>query len=308
PGTRDGAPSPASPGSGLPGPEERDELARAVERAREAGEAAATLRGRLGRRPALGREMADADARAHDLDAELAGLRDRLHELAYQPDDMEKATRSRDEARAESAAAAAATQAAQVAAAGARARADAAVAAVEACAEQHRRAGELGEDVRHVSRAAELLGAFRNAVVGSVGPRLSAQAAELFAELTDHEYDRLEVDPETYEIQIRDQGHAYGMDRFSGSETDLANLALRVAISEQIRFQSGGAVGLLVLDEVFGPLDDERKERMLLALDRLQGRFRQVLVVTHDGDIKEQLPGAIEVVKLPGRRATARVL
>ncbi len=38
---------------------------------------------------------------------------------------------------------------------------------------------------------------------------------------------------------------------------------------------------------------------MLLALERLRGRFRQVLVVTHDASIKEQLPNAIEVVKLP---------
>jgi DNA repair exonuclease SbcCD ATPase subunit len=65
-------------------------------------------------------------------------------------------------------------------------------------------------------------------------------------------------------------------------------------------------VGLLVLDEVFGPLDDDRKDRMLVALERLRARFRQVLVVTHDSAIKEQLPNAIEVVKLPGRRATAR--
>src|SRR3954452_2741936 len=98
------------------------------------------------------------------------------------------------------------------------------------------------------------------------------------------------------------------MDRFSGSEVDLANLALRVAISEHVRFQSGGQVGLLVLDEVFGPLDADRKERMLLALERLRGRFRQVLVVTHDTDVKEQLPNAIEVVKLRGRRATARLV
>jgi hypothetical protein len=33
-----------------------------------------------------------------------------------------------------------------------------------------------------------------------------------------------------------------------------------------------------------------------------------VLVITHDEAIKEQLPSAIEVVKLPGRRATTRVL
>jgi DNA repair exonuclease SbcCD ATPase subunit len=134
------------------------------------------------------------------------------------------------------------------------------------------------------------------------------QAADLFGELTDNEYDRLEVDPETYEIKVRDAGLLYGMSRFSGSEVDLANLALRVAISEHVRFQSGGAVGLLVLDEVFGPLDDDRKERMLLALERLKGRFRQVLVVTHDAAIKDQLPNAVQVTKLPGRRATARLV
>ncbi|HEY3801331.1 MAG TPA: hypothetical protein VGL61_01955, partial [Kofleriaceae bacterium] len=173
---------------------------------------------------------------------------------------------------------------------------------------QHAQLGQLEIDSRHLARLAELLNAFRNTVVGSVGPRLAVQAAELFGELTDHEYDQLEVDPETYELKISDAGHSYGLDRFSGSEVDLANLALRVAISEQVRFQSGGSVGLLVLDEIFGPLDEERKARMLQALDHLRGRFRQILVVTHASDIKEQLPHAIEVIKRPGRRATARVV
>ena len=167
---------------------------------------------------------------------------------------------------------------------------------------------DLAAEALHLGRVADLLNAFRTAVVATVGPRLAVQAAELFGELTDHEYDRLEVDPETYQLQIRDAGRLYGLDRFSGSEVDLANLALRVAISEHVRFQSGGSVGLLVLDEVFGPLDEDRKARMLLALERLRGRFRQVLVVTHDRDIKEQLPNAIEVYKQSGRRATARVL
>jgi exonuclease SbcC len=152
------------------------------------------------------------------------------------------------------------------------------------------------------------MGTFRNTVVSAVGPRLSVQAAELFAELTDNEYDALLVDADTYDIRIVDGGIEYGMDRFSGSEKDLANLALRVAISEHLRFQSGGVVGLLVLDEVFGALDADRKARMLNALERLRGRFRQVLVVTHDADIKEDLPHAIQVIETAPRRATARVI
>src|SRR5207237_3480106 len=104
-----------------------------------------------------------------------------------------------------------------------------------------------------------------------------AQAADLFAELTDHEYDTLDVDPNTFDIKISDAGVAHGLARFSGSETDLANLALRVAISEHVRFQSGGAVGLLVLDEVFGPLAPDHQNRMLQAPNRLGSRLRQWL-------------------------------
>src|SRR5439155_24261787 len=131
---------------------------------------------------------------------------------------------------------------------------------------QHERLAELGEESRHLGRLSELLHAFRNTLVGAAGPRLSANADEVFASLTDRRYDRLEVDPESYEIQIRDAGRLHGMDRFSGSETDLANLALRVAISEHVRFQSGGQVGLLVLDEIFGSLDDDRRIRLLSVL------------------------------------------
>jgi DNA repair exonuclease SbcCD ATPase subunit len=47
---------------------------------------------------------------------------------------------------------------------------------------------------------------------------------------------------------------------------------------------------------------------MLQALERLRGRFRQVLVVTHDAAVKEQLPHAVEVVKLQNRRAAVRAL
>jgi DNA repair exonuclease SbcCD ATPase subunit len=235
-------------------------------------------------------------------------LRRQVAELGHSPDGLAAAHRARDDASVRVSKSTADGQRSGLAAERARAHAESEGKRLAEAEQQHAMAAEIGEDARHLGRLAELMSSFRNSVVATAGPRLSAQAAELFGELTDHEYDLLKVDPETYEIQICDRGILYGMDRFSGSETDLANLSLRVAISEQVRFQSGGAVGLLVLDEVFGPLDEDRKERMLLALERLRGRFRQVLVVTHAGDIKEQLPAAIEVVKRPGRRATARLI
>ncbi|MGH9131235.1 MAG: AAA family ATPase [Acidimicrobiales bacterium] len=286
----------------------RDRFAAEVGDAQRCSDEAATLRGRLERRQGLDAEMCQITARLGELETELAALRASLRGLEYQPEALLGAAQAAEAARASAQAAQRCAQAAELAAATAQARVHACVRRAQDARQQHRHLDELAEQARHLGRTAELLGAFRNAVVGSVGPRLSSQANDLFAELTDHEYDGLEVDPETYEIKICDHGSTFGMDRFSGSETDLANLALRVAISEQVTLLSGGAVGLLVLDEVFGPLDADRKERLVLALERLKGRFRQVLVVTHDPEMKEQLPSAIEVLKLPGRRATARVL
>ena len=173
---------------------------------------------------------------------------------------------------------------------------------------QHGQATQLAEEVRYIGRSADLLHGFRQQVVAAIGPRLQIQASELFNLLTAGEYEGIVLDPETYELSIVDAGVPYLSTRFSGSEVDLANLAVRVAISEQVRFQAGGQVGLLVLDEALASLDTDRKDRLLGALTQLSGRFRQILVVTHAPEVKERLPRAVEVVKLPGRRATARVV
>ncbi len=162
---------------------------------------------------------------------------------------------------------------------------------------------ERTASARELARVAKLLQAFRVSVTGAIGKVLATNAQQLFLELTDGEYEGLAVDATTYDMTIRDSGVWHPLERFSGSEQDLANLALRVAISEHVRFQSGGTVGLLVLDEVFGALDAQRREQMLVALERLQSRFRQILVVTHADDVKDQLPSSIEVEKLPGRRS-----
>lgn len=174
--------------------------------------------------------------------------------------------------------------------------------------EREQQLRSLADEARYLGRTADLLSGFRQAVVGLVGPQLSMQAADLFNDLTNGEYEGLVIDPDTYEIKVIDAGVAYPSERFSGSEVDLANLALRVAISEQVRFQAGGQVGLLVLDEALASLDTDRKDRMLAALTRLSGRFRQILVVTHAPEVKERLPQAIEVLHLGGRISTARLI
>jgi exonuclease SbcC len=175
--------------------------------------------------------------------------------------------------------------------------------ALEAARARHEEVAELEEQAAYLARLADLMAAFRLHLVARLGRRLSIEAAELFAELTDHEYQDLVVDPEDYSIRIADQGTEYELARYSGSENDLASLSLRVAVSLVIA-EGAGELGLLVLDEVLGSLDRERRGRMLAALTTLQGRFRQVLLVTHNDEVKDLLPAAIEVRKGPHRTST----
>jgi DNA repair exonuclease SbcCD ATPase subunit/intein/homing endonuclease len=238
-----------------------------------------------------------ADARAAALDAEAAALGPADAVLAE--------ARERQKAAASAATAAhGARSAAAQARAGAGRLAEAHQAALEAGRAQHDRVAGLEEQAAYLQRLADLVAGFRLHLVSRLGRRLSVESAALFAELTDHEYQDLVVDPENYAIRIADAGTEYELSRFSGSENDLASLSLRVAVSLVIA-ESAGELGLLVLDEVLGALDRERRERMLEALTRLQGRFRQVLLVTHNDEVKDLLPAAIEVRRRPDRTSVA---
>ena len=241
-----------------------------------------------------------ADARAAALDAEAAALGPADAVLAGARDRQKAATQA---ATAAHGARSAAAQ--ELAGAGRVAKAH--QANLETARGQHERVAGLEEQAAYLQRLADLIAGFRLHLVSRLGRRLSVESAALFAELTDHEYQDLVVDPEDYAIRIADAGTEYELSRFSGSENDLASLSLRVAVSLVIA-ESAGELGLLVLDEVLGALDRDRRERMLEALTRLQGRFRQVLLVTHNDEVKDLLPAAIEVRKGPDRTSVAALL
>jgi len=112
---------------------------------------------------------------------------------------------------------------------------------------------------------------------GTSATRLAMQASELFAELTDHEYDRLRSIPETYQLQIRDAGRPLRLERFSGSEVDLATWpsgspSVSTCASSQAGPWSAGA------RRVFRTSTRTAGGACCLASTTLRGRFRQVLV------------------------------
>jgi DNA repair protein SbcC/Rad50 len=118
-------------------------------------------------------------------------------------------------------------------------------------------------------------------------PMLEAEASDLIRELTDGRYERMEFD-ENYRVKLLDRfDDSYAIDRFSGGEADVASLSARVALSKIIAARGGGALGFLVLDEVFGSLDASRRNNVLLALERLKRSFGQIFIISHVAEVQE---------------------
>ena len=92
----------------------------------------------------------------------------------------------------------------------------------------------------------------------------------------------------------------------SGGEEDLANLVLRLAISEMIAERAGQPFSLLILDEVFGSLDETRRHNVVDLLRRLQDRFEQVILITHIESVREGLDRVV-TVRYDEESGTSRV-
>ena len=109
-------------------------------------------------------------------------------------------------------------------------------------------------------------------------PEIGDIASGFLTALTDSRYNVLELD-ETYNVTVLENSNPKHV--ISGGEEDIANLCLRLAISQLIAERAGRSFSLLILDEVFGSLDEDRRENVVKLLHGLHDRFEQVIIVTH---------------------------
>jgi exonuclease SbcC len=140
-------------------------------------------------------------------------------------------------------------------------------------------------DTQHLSMLSEVMDSFRTYLISQIRPTLSAHASELFDELTDGKYSQIELD-EDYNLVIYDHGSPYTIERFSGGEEDLANLCIRLAISEIITERAGSVFQFIILDEIFGSQDHIRKQNIIKALNNFSSKFKQIFLITHVEDIQ----------------------
>ena len=127
---------------------------------------------------------------------------------------------------------------------------------------------------------------------GQLRPEMSELASAFLTELTDARYDELELD-EGYNLTVIEDGIPKPV--ISGGEEDIANLCLRLAISQMIAERAGQSFSLLILDEVFGSLDESRRDNVVALLRGLQDRFEQVILITHIEQVRDGLDRVIAV-------------
>lgn len=123
-------------------------------------------------------------------------------------------------------------------------------------------------------------------------PTLSDLASHFLRDLTDARYTDLELD-EDYSATLVDDGDPKAV--ISGGEEDVSNLALRLAISQMIADRAGQPLSLLVFDEIFGSLDDERRRAVIDLLRSLADRFPQVILITHIDSLSEGFDRVVRV-------------
>ncbi len=159
-----------------------------------------------------------------------------------------------------------------------------------------KRIKEEKKNVQHLSMLNEIMSSFRTYLISQIRPTLSLYASELFDQLTDGKYSEIELD-ENYNLIVYDNGVPHNIERFSGGEEDLANLCIRLAISEVITEKAGSVFNFIILDEIFGSQDNIRKQNIIKALSSFSSKFRQIFLITHIEEIKNFMENAITVLE-----------
>jgi exonuclease SbcC len=146
--------------------------------------------------------------------------------------------------------------------------------------------------LRHHNELDSALTQLREDLNARVRPELSTLASTFLAEITDGRYTALDID-DSYNVLVLDEGEEKPV--ISGGEEDIANLVLRLAISQMIAERAGQQLSILILDEVFGSLDVEHRDNVIQLLHKLEARFEQVILITHVDGIREGVDNVFRV-------------
>jgi exonuclease SbcC len=127
---------------------------------------------------------------------------------------------------------------------------------------------------------------FSVALAARIQPKLGEYASDLIERMSNGRYSRLAFDtnytPALYDGDLE----KFPVEKFSGGERDIAALAARIALSQLLAARGGHEIGFMVLDEVFGSLDAERRTLVLEALAAMGDIVPQLFIISHVDDVR----------------------
>jgi len=185
-------------------------------------------------------------------------------------------------------------------------------------AQSSRHAGRLREEVERQAAAVRRWAALSDAIGSNDGKafRVVAQRHTLLVLLEEANRELERITPRyrlrpvsgTMHFGVVDAdsfGELRPVHTLSGGETFVVSLALALGLSRM----AGGdlRVESLFVDEGFGSLDPVSMRAVMSALSHLHSQGRQVGVVTHVEEMKEQIPTRIEVVRTGPGSSEVRV-
>lgn len=264
---------------------DRDAAVRAeLERLVPLNEQAMRLSTLLEREPKLLEEKEQVDAAMKALEDRLVTLSAASSALAFSEDAFQKLRVEFERAEDEARVAEVTLERAREQERGAQRALEAAMSAASQLAKTQQLEQQLVGERRIHEELDRAFVDFRTSLNHDLRPELSELASAFLAELTDHRYSELVLDDD-YNLVVYDEGRPKPV--ISGGEEDLANLSLRLAISQMIAERAGQSFSLLVLDEVLGSLDEVRRHNVVELLRRLQDRFEQVILITHIESVRQ---------------------
>jgi len=144
------------------------------------------------------------------------------------------------------------------------------------------------------------------AIIENAIPELAAKTNEILGKITDG---RLYVEfltqrdkksggtIETLDIKISDESGTRKYETYSGGEEFRINFAIRIALSKVLAHRAGASLRMLILDEGFGVLDEQGREKLVESINSIKDEFDNILVITHIQDLKEAFPIRLEITK-----------
>ena len=142
------------------------------------------------------------------------------------------------------------------------------------------------EDIEAHVGAQQVVELLRRELPSRIAPRLALEASHLLEIATSGAYSMIEID-DSYEVYVYTDDDVRPIAMMSGGEGDVIALCIRIAIAKLLLEATGIGKQTFILDEIFGALDDGRKESTCAALQNIGEQLSKILCITHIDEIKD---------------------